>query len=175
MIEPLLAGAAESFAYALPLRPPTPTCPPREVRQELGLGDRPYFVLAPGAGWRAKEWPAERFIQAGASLAERGAVVVVGSAAEENLCRRVALGVPGAKAFVGQPIGRVVALLAEAGGTLSNDSGIAHLSAALGRRTSAVFTGETDPQTCRPLGPPDVARVFLYTDDVPRIVAHLIS
>jgi heptosyltransferase I len=174
VVEPLFAGMEESFAYCLPPRPPTPTCPPREVRQELGLADRPYFVLAPGAGWRAKEWPAERFVQAGAALTPRGGVVVVGSAAEESLCHRVASGIPGAKAFVGRPIGRVVALLAETSGTVSNDSGIAHLSAALGRRTSVVFTGQTDPQVCRPLGPPEVARVFLHTDDVPRIVAHLI-
>ena len=101
------------------------------------------------------------------------AVVVVGSAAEEDLCRRVAEGIPGAKTLTGQPIGRVVALLADAHGVLANDSGIAHLAAALGRPTAAVFTGATDPALCRPLGPGDCAKVFQGTDPAEGILRHL--
>ena len=141
---------------------------------ELGLAGRPYFVLAPGAGWPAKEWPPERFAQAGRLLAAGGAVVVVGSATDEKLCRRVAAAVDGASVWTGRPLGRVVALLAEANGTLANDSGIAHLSAALGRPTAAVFTGATDPALCRPLGPAGCANVFRADDPVEEIVAYLL-
>jgi heptosyltransferase-1 len=175
VIEPLLAASANPFALCLPLRPPLATCPPRDVLAELDIPDRPYFVLAPGAGWPAKQWPAEKFVQAGAALASDGAVVVVGSAQEESLCRQVAAAIPGAKTFTGAPIGRVVALLSEAAGVLANDSGVAHLSAALGRRTAAVFTGATDERICRPLGPDDAARTFRHTDDVNAIFRHLLS
>jgi ADP-heptose:LPS heptosyltransferase len=169
------APGSEPFAWRLPLRPPVATCPPSEVRAELGIPGRPYFVLAPGAGWPAKEWPAEKFAQAGAALASEGTVVVVGSASEEDLCRRVAEGIPGARTFTGRPIGRFVAMLAEARGALANDSGIAHLAAALGRRTAAVFTGVTDERTCGPLGPRDAAQTFRATDDVATIVRYLLS
>jgi ADP-heptose:LPS heptosyltransferase len=175
VIEPLLAGAAEPFAYRLPFRPPLPTCPACEVREEIGIAGEAYFVLAPGAGWPAKQWPPERFRQAGAALAREGAVVVVGSAAEGPLCRRVAEGIPGGRVLAGRPIGRVAALLAEARGVLSNDSGIAHLAAAMGRRTAAVFTGATDPATCRPLGREPAVHIFRAGDPPESIVAHLLG
>ena len=149
VIEPLLAARGDSFAYRLPLRPPTPTCPPSDLKGRLGILGRTYFVLAPGAGWPAKERPAERFIEVGAALQ----------------CEN-----PGRP---GQPIGRVVALLADAHGVLANDSGIAHLAAALGRPTAAVFTGATDPALCRPLGPGDCAKVFQGTDPAEGILRHL--
>jgi ADP-heptose:LPS heptosyltransferase len=175
VIEPLLGEGAEAFAYRLPLRPPEATRPAGEVREELGVAGRSYFVLAPGAGWPAKEWPPERFIEAGRCLAGGGAVVVVGSAAEEALCRRLAGGIPGAKTWTGRPIGEVVALLGEARGVLANDSGVAHLAAALGRPTAAVFTGATDPQLCRPLGQAECVRVFGPGDAPAAVAAHLLG
>ncbi len=154
-----------------PLRPPLPTCTAAEAREMFHLGERPLYVLAPGAGWAAKCWPAEKFVQAGRLLATDATVAVLGSAAETELCRRVAAGIPAAVVAAGGRLGHVVALLAEARGVLANDSGLAHLAAALGRPTAAVFTGATDPALCRPIGP--AAAVFSADDAVERVVAHL--
>jgi ADP-heptose:LPS heptosyltransferase len=218
VIEPLLAPQPDPFAYRLPLRPPTPTCAPGEIKGRLGVLGRPYFVLAPGAGWPAKEWPPEKFQEVARFLAKdqdknqdshlfpddarpatsakmgdcpdfpdfpsdvrsrrasgENAIVVVGSAAEEALCQRVAEGIPGATVLAGAPLGRVIALLADAQGVLANDSGIAHLAAALGRRTAAVFTGATDPEICRPLGKEGASRIFSHADAPEHIIAYLLG
>ena len=195
VIEPLLAATdwppeatakeGEPLAYRLPLRPPSPTCTVSDIRSHLNMTGQQYFVLAPGAGWPDKRWPAEKFIEAGAKLAELPCragmpdlptgrpVVVVGAHAEEDLCRQVSAGIPGSHVCTGRPIGQVIALLSRALGVLSNDSGIAHLAAALGRPTAAVFTGATDPQLCRPLGDPEAVKVFQASAPVETIVAHL--
>jgi len=176
VIEPLLAAGPRPFAYRLPLRPPTPTRSSAAVWAEPGPGARPGFVLAPGAGWPAKQWPAERFAAVGRCLSEAGgAVVVTGAAGEGALCERVAAGVPGAHVFVGRPLGHVVALLAGARGLAANDSGLAHLAAALGRRTAAVFTGATDPALCGPLGPAGCVAVFGADAPPAEVAGHLLA
>jgi ADP-heptose:LPS heptosyltransferase len=160
-IEPLLDAWDEPFAYRGAPQPPEPTRSPAEVRSELDLADRPYCVLAPGAGWAAKQWSADAFRRLAELVAKTGCgVVVVGSGAERDLCEYVAAGAAGAKVAAGRPLGEVVALLSEARGVAANDSGIGHLAAALGRPTASIFTGETNPALCRPLGPPDCVEVF---------------
>jgi ADP-heptose:LPS heptosyltransferase len=176
VIEPLLSGRQRPFAYSLPLRPPTPTCAPEAVRSPLGLMGRRYHVLVPGAGWPAKQWPAERFAEVGRILQDRGAAIVVtGSAGEKSLCESLAGRLPGAVTFVGRPIGQVVALLATAEGVLANDSGLAHLAAALHRRTATIFTGVTDPCVCRPLGQGELAADFDAGISPERVAAHLLG
>jgi len=176
VIEPLLAARPRPFAYRRPLRPPTPTRSSAAVWAELGPGARPGFVLAPGAGWPAKQWPAERFAAVGRCLSEAGgAVVVTGAAGERALCERVAAGVPGARLFVGRPLGYAVALLAAARGLVGNDSGLAHLAAALGRRTAAMDMGIAEVAIWRPLGP--AGRVAVFGADAPpaEVAAHLLA
>jgi ADP-heptose:LPS heptosyltransferase len=174
VIEPLLAGSEHPFAYRLPLRPPQPTASPEQVIAELGISSS-YFVVAPGAGWPEKQWPAEKFIEAGRQLAlHAGAVVVTGSAAQETLCRRVAESIPGGKVCCGRPIGQVVALLAGSSGVLCNDSAIGHLAASLGRPTVVVFTGATDPAICGPLGPGNAVEVLRDCTPVEQVISFLV-
>jgi ADP-heptose:LPS heptosyltransferase len=154
VVAPMLG--AERFAGALAggLEAPTPTCRVEEVFRELGWKNERYLVVAPGAGWPQKQWPAEHFAAVGRDAASKGLqTVVVGASTETDLCHRVAEAVPASKEYVGRPLGRVLALLSAATGVLANDSGIAHLAAALGRPTAAVFAGHTDPARCGPLGP----------------------
>lgn len=156
VVEPLLGR----FAHALPLRAPLPPCDPGAVLAALKIEEGRVHVLAPGAGWPEKEWPAERFAAAGQALAKRGAcVVVTGSPAQRALCERVAKEIPNARIFL-EPVGPLVALLSKTAGVLSNDSAVAHLGAAFGCRTAAVFTGATDPVLYAPLGTKDNVRVF---------------
>ena len=202
LVEPLLAGQNCPFAYSLPLRPPTPTCQPRALLEALWLAGRRYCVVAPGAGWAAKQWPLERFAQVAGMLQARGlTVVVVGSAAERPLCEALARAIGGSAClFVGEPLGRLVALLSGADGVLTNDSGLAHLAAAMdssnatgdgnasegnpprlvegttaGKKIAAVFTGTTDPRLCRPLGREGLVRVFQADSSAESIAAHLLG
>ncbi|MGC9454124.1 MAG: glycosyltransferase family 9 protein [Phycisphaerae bacterium] len=159
VIEPLLGRWDEPFAYSCPPAAPEPTKPAQELRRELGLGERPCCVLAPGAGWPEKRWAPAAFARVAELLTESGcAVVVVGSASERELCERVAAGV--GLVIAGSPLGEIVGLLSAASAVVANDSGIGHLAAALGRRTAVMFTGETDPALCRPLGPEGCVSVF---------------
>ncbi len=176
VIEPLLSNCRRHFAYSLPLRPPTPTCTPDAVQGLLGLMGGRYYVLVPGAGWPSKQWPVERFAEVGRIIQDHGgAIVVTGSAGENSLCESLAGRLPDAVTFVGKPIGQVAALLAGAEGVLTNDSGLAHLAAAMNRRTSAIFTGVTDPDLCRPLGQEGSAAVFDAEISPRRVAEYLLG
>ncbi len=158
VIAPLLGG---EFAYSRPLLGPQTDHDPRQVLREMGLWRLPYYVLAPGAGWAAKQWPAGKFHALAMALAQTGvAVVVAGSAAEAPLCAAVADGVWGATVITGEPLGKIVPLIQAARGVAGNDSGIVHLAAGSGVPTAAIFTGATDPAICGPLGPEGLVQVM---------------
>lgn len=150
----------------------------REARELLrAAGARsvgtPLVALCPGStNSRAKRWPAERY----AALADRlietaGArVALIGSRDEEDVSREVA------RLMRQEPImltGRtelaeVVAVLSLADLLVTNDTGPAHISAALERPTLVIF-GPTIPATTRPFSasaeiisrPPDCAPCML--------------
>jgi len=121
------------------------------------LSDRPSertAVLAPGAVYGpAKRWPEERFVALGRALAARGlAVQVCGGAGDVAVCERVAATLPGARMLAGTTgLADQAALCAAAAVVVSNDSGMAHLAAAVGAPTVALF-GSTSSTWTAPLG-----------------------
>jgi ADP-heptose:LPS heptosyltransferase len=109
-------------------------------------------VIAPGAGWRSKQWPVERFALLAAELeAMRLQVVVTGSEGERQTCETVAARVRNATVLAGAPLLTVAALLAHARLVVCNDSGLGHLAAAAGTPTVVLFNS-TNPGFCGPLG-----------------------
>jgi heptosyltransferase-2 len=112
--------------------------------------------VSPGAAYgNAKRWIPERFAEAARDLAEaRGAsVAVFGSAAERDLCERVASG-GGVRAvnLAGRTTLReFISCAAACSLYLTNDSGAMHIAGALGVPTVAVF-GATDHTTTGPSG-----------------------
>jgi heptosyltransferase-2 len=124
----------------------------------------PRLVVAPGARYGpSKRWPAERFAAAAGEWARQGGaaeathVLLVGGAEDSGEVAAVraasAPGPPRVLALAGQTdLPALVGLLAGADAVLANDSGVAHLAAALGRPTVAVF-GSTDPGWTAPRGP----------------------
>ncbi|MBI5711745.1 MAG: lipopolysaccharide heptosyltransferase II [Candidatus Eisenbacteria bacterium] len=136
----LPAGAAERAAALLAAR---------------GLAGRDCAVLGPGATYGpAKRWSAERFAALGRALAARGlAVLVCGAAAERATCAAVAEGLgPAALVLAGETdLAAQAALLARAAVAVCNDSGLAHLSAAVGTPTVTIF-GSTSSAWTAPLG-----------------------
>jgi lipopolysaccharide heptosyltransferase II len=100
-------------------------------------------VLAPGAGWPGKQWPADRFAALATQLTARAGVgvVVVGSRTERALGDEVAAGcATGAVNLAGHTTVRQLAsVLRRARVFVGNDSGPLHLAAALGVPTVALF------------------------------------
>jgi len=131
---------------------------PREIGggatalERAGFAGGAYAVLAPGASYGpAKQWGAERFAEVGAHAARSHglALVVVGSAGDRSVAAAVARGATaeGARVFDvtgATDLGELVGILASARAIVSNDSGVMHLAAALGRPTVGVF-GSTSP------------------------------
>ena len=112
-----------------------------------------YAVIGPGAVYGpAKRWPAERFRALAARLADRGIrVLVCGAASERATCEAVGEGRH--TVLAGETdVATQAALCAGARVAVCNDSGLAHLAAAVGAPTVALF-GSTSSAWTAPLGP----------------------
>lgn len=120
--------------------------------EAAGLADGPVAVLAPGAAYGpAKQWGPERFAAVGAHLARaRGLrLAVVGTAADGHAAGETARLAAAAGARVANLAGatslaELVGIVDASRVVVSNDSGVMHLAAALGRPTVGVF-GSTSP------------------------------
>jgi heptosyltransferase-2 len=115
--------------------------------------DRPLVALCPGStNSRAKRWPAERFARLADLLAESGAEVVLVGAPEELEVTEEVLAKMRFKPSVltgRTSLAQSAAVLSAVDVLVTNDTGPAHVAAALGRPVVVVF-GPTDPVTTRP-------------------------
>jgi heptosyltransferase-2 len=142
------------------------------VRAAYGL-DGAWAALMPGAArGPSKQWPAERYAEVGQRLVRDAGmrIAVLGSLREAPLCRRVAECIgPASRAIVGASIPDWAAMLSMVRVAVGNDSGGAHLSAAVGTPV-VVVCGITDPAVTGPLG--EAVRIVQDSDmrrrDVPR-------
>ena len=117
-------------------------------------------VIAPTAGWGAKQWPAERFGAVAAELAQAGFRVVVNAAtSNDEVGWRVVESSNGAATLVPCSVGQMIALIRRAGLVIAGDSGPLHLAAALERPVVGLF-GPTDPARNGPYG--TVSRVLRH-------------
>jgi heptosyltransferase-2 len=116
----------------------------------LGMRERAFAVVAPGAVWATKRWPAERFAAVVRELSQGDGLpcVLAGSAAERSLCEAVADAAGRTARAVtvagGATLRQSAALISRAALFVGNDSGLSHLAMAVGTPTAAVF-GPTDP------------------------------
>ena len=120
-----------------------------------GLDGRPFVVVHPGSGSPRKNWPADRFAAVARRLRERLGlpVIVLGGPADAEVLQRLDGLLPDSTPLLTDlPLLVVAALLQRARGFLGNDSGLGHLSGALGIPTLVLF-GPTDPVLWQPLGP----------------------
>lgn len=104
---------------------------------------RPVIALAPGASvrWRSKHWGDEHFAELAARLQATGAqIVVVGSELEKASAQHIQQRANKALDFTGQTdIGTLKALLVNTDVFIGNDSGPAHIAAAVGTATVTIF------------------------------------
>ncbi len=125
--------------------------------QGLPVGSEiPVIALHPGSGSPRKNWPAERYAALAARLArERHARLLVVAGPADEAAWQVLRGQWADEpplVLESRSLAQVGALLARCHLLIGNDSGIAHLSAALGVPTLALF-GPTDPRVWAPQGP----------------------
>jgi ADP-heptose:LPS heptosyltransferase len=112
------------------------------VLDRYGLVPGSYAVLHPGASSPTRRWPASRYAAVGDALAQDGlAVVITGVPTERQVAaevvdamRTTAVDLTGATS-----LGGLAVLLRDCAVLVSNDTGTAHLAAAVGARTVTVF------------------------------------
>jgi ADP-heptose:LPS heptosyltransferase len=124
-----------------------------------GLRRGGYVVLHPGATSASRRWPVERFAAVGNALASDGLQVAVGGVSSEGATTAAVLGAVRCDAVdltARTTLGEYAALLRDAAVVVANDTGTAHLSAAVGGRVVTVFLSG-DPVRWR--HPADLQRV----------------
>lgn len=113
-------------------------------------------VLHPGAGSAMKRWPLERFIALAQHLAfeEKRKLLIVEGPAEPGLAKQIAKDLPASHVIRAESVSLnlLAAVMAHGGIFVGNDSGVAHLAAALSLKSVVLF-GPAMPQHWAPLGP----------------------
>jgi heptosyltransferase I len=156
-----LLGAAVGEA----LRPAKITLPVDPAAESwcdalLGSAEDRFVVLAPSAGWGAKQWPAERYGAVAAALARDGIRTLVNAPSHEDAVgRRVVTSSEGAAMLVPCSVGQMIALIRRAELVIAGDTGPLHLAAALERPVVGLY-GPTDPARNGPYG--TVSRVLRH-------------
>lgn len=147
-----LLGEACGFALR-----PEPVILPHATAADLWaeelVGGRSICLLAPGAGWDAKRWPAEKFGLLANELRKMGMDVIINSSHKDDPLAAAVVRASGGSARVEVcDVAGLVALVRRSTVVVGGDSGPMHLAAALGVPVVALF-GPTDPERNGPWGP----------------------
>ncbi|MEH6435414.1 lipopolysaccharide heptosyltransferase II [Massilia sp. DD77] len=121
----------------------------------LALPAGPYVVFAPGAEFGpAKRWPSSYFAELALTIrAQRPdvGILLMGSPKDRAVCDEITAVAPEAHNLAGSTsLSEAIALIARAAAVVTNDSGLMHIGAALGRPVVAIY-GPTDPRHTPPL------------------------
>lgn len=120
-----------------------------------------FVLIAPTAGWGAKEWGASRFAELARGLKANGWQVLVNATAEGSAAISEEVAGAGEAKIVRSTVAEMIALVRRAALVIGGDTGPVHLAAAIGRPTVALF-GPTDPERNGPAFPG--ARVKVLRD-----------
>jgi heptosyltransferase-2 len=162
---------AEPPGVARPAETPSPTlsADPGAVSATvaaLGLGDgRPAVALCAGAEYGpAKRWPPAHFAALSETLAGEGyAPWVLGGPGDAAIGDQISALSPNAINLAGRTtLPQAIDLIAAASAAVSNDSGLMHVAAALGRPVIGLY-GATSPRFAPPLS----ADAVILREDLP--------
>jgi heptosyltransferase-2 len=164
-IDRFVALAAAKGEPAPATLPPVLTADPERGRAlAAGLGlplDRPIVALCPGAEYGpAKQWPAAHFAALADLLARRGLQTWIFGSKKDAAIGEAIIALARARNPQAVPVnlaGRTglteaIDLLGLVASVATNDSGLMHVAAAIGRPLVALY-GSTTPEMTPPLGP----------------------
>lgn len=150
-----LAQAVAGCSLEMPKVVELPCDPAAEQKVEDWLRSRnitKFALLSPGAGWGAKQWPAERYGEVAKALAKAEMKSLINFApGEAPLARAAETSSQGAAAAVESSLAELIALTRRARLFIGGDTGPMHLAAALSVPVVAIF-GPTDPARNGPFG-----------------------
>ena len=111
-----------------------------------------FALVAPTAGWGAKQWPAERYGAVAQALRREGFRTLVNAASPgDPVGWRVVETSDGAATLVPCSVGQMIAMVRRASIVIAGDTGPLHLAAALERPVVGLY-GPTDPARNGPYG-----------------------
>ncbi|HKR94156.1 MAG TPA: glycosyltransferase family 9 protein [Candidatus Angelobacter sp.] len=154
-LKPYLGGT--DLKLLAPLLPHDPAAESWAENEIARMGIASFAIVNPGAGWGAKQWPAERFGEVAKALATHNIKALVNaSPGEENLAQAV-ISASGGHAFALHcTIGQLIALTRHARIFIGGDTGPLHLAAAVGVPVVGLY-GPTDPARTGPFGTQAIA------------------
>jgi lipopolysaccharide heptosyltransferase II len=133
--------------------------PPQELaqwreRRGLGAATSPIVTLSPGAVGAGKAWPVTHYAELARALTKDGmAVWILGGPNETSIAKQINESAgSGVRDLTGNDLRDAILALAAADISVTNDSGLMHVSAAIGAPTVAIF-GPTSPWHQKPLNP----------------------
>ena len=111
--------------------------------------EKPYVAMMPSASRDDKLWPADDWREVMRRLAKAGLgmKVLAGNATEAVRAEALVAGIDGAEVMPRMGLTEVMSLLAGAKIMVGLDSGLTHLSAALGRPTIGIYRASTPVRT----------------------------
>ena len=124
------------------------------ARRGLASDAAPIIALAPGAIGPGKKWPTENYAELAKALVQDGATVwVLGGPMEKELAAQIVSHAgERVRDLTGNDLRDAIVALKAADLAVTNDSGLMHISAAIGTPTIGIF-GPTDPRLWGPLNP----------------------
>jgi heptosyltransferase-2 len=151
----LPANAALPDKWPLPeLRVPEADVAQWRTQRGLAAEAGPIVTLSPGAVGAGKAWPVRHYAELARALVKDGASVwVLGGPNETAAARQIAeAGGAGVRDLTSNDLRNAILAMAAADVSVTNDSGLMHISAAIGTPTVAIF-GPTSPWHWKPLNP----------------------
>jgi heptosyltransferase-2 len=123
------------------------------IRQKLS-DDPPIITLSPGAVGAGKAWPPGHYAELARALAKEVASIwVLGGPNEKPIAKHISdAGGARVRDLTSNDLRNAILALAAADVSVTNDSGLMHVSAAIGTPTVAIF-GPTSPWHQKPLNP----------------------
>jgi len=128
----------------------------QELLKEIGFDfSKELIVIQPGSGGSNKCWHLDNFLAIAEKAGAKGNEVIflLGPVELERFSKTRIKNINSvARCLTDLSLTQVLELLSCADGFVGNDSGITHLAAGLGIKTSAIF-GPTSPELYKPIGP----------------------
>lgn len=116
------------------------------IAKNLLGSDSSYLAIAPAANWIGKQWPVERFLRLSERFCENNPtakIVLIAAPHEYKVVRPIIESLPSYKLInlldYNYDLGQIAACLKQCSLFIGNDSGLMHMSAAVGIPTIGLF------------------------------------